>query len=309
MPESLKLGLVGVGKIARDQHLPAIAQDAAFDLIGAASRHADDPALVRYTALDEMLAALPELEAVSICTPPLGRWRIAAEALAAGKHVMIEKPPGATVSEVLGLARLAERHGTTLFATWHSREAACVDTARDWLADKQVRSARITWKEDVRVWHPGQDWIFEPGGLGVFDPAINALSILTAILPGEIAVTDSILSFPANRAAPIAATLGMVHDGSVRIDADLDFLYEGEPVWDIAVDTDHGPLHLSQGGASLRIGDGEVQQNENREYARLYRRFADLIARGESDVDVRPLQLVADAFLLGRRTTAPVFVF
>jgi D-galactose 1-dehydrogenase len=37
------------------------------------------------------------------------------------------------------------------------------------------------------------------------------------------------------------------------------------------------------------------------EYARLYRRFAQLLASRTSDADLRPFRLVADAFLIGRR--------
>lgn len=309
MPEPVKLGLVGIGKIARDQHLPAIAQELAFALVAAASRHAKDLPLVRYDTLGEMLDALPELDAVSLCTPPHGRFALAASALAAGKHVMIEKPPGATVGEVVALERLARRHGRTLFATWHSREAGCVDAARGWLADKRILRISVSWKEDVRVWHPRQEWIFEAGGLGVFDPAINALSILTAIVPGDVVLTGAELEFPNGRDAPIAATLTLAHDGATPVTMELDFRYTGEPAWDIVVDTDHGELRLSQGGSALRVDGAPPMQAENREYARLYRRFADLIAQRRSDVDLRPLQLVADAFLLGRRTIGAPFSF
>ena len=44
-----------------------------------------------------------------------------------------------------------------------------------------------------------------------------------------------------------------------------------------------------------------------REYARLYRRFADLVDRRECDVDLSPFHHVADAFLLGRRTIVRPF--
>src|SRR3546814_4182786 len=88
---------------------------------------------------------------------------------------MLEKPPGATLSEVHALEALARKQGRTLFATWHSREAAAVEPARALLATRKIRSVRVEWKEDVRHWHPGQAWIWEPGGLGVFDPGINAL--------------------------------------------------------------------------------------------------------------------------------------
>jgi hypothetical protein len=86
---------------------------------------------------------------------------------------------------------LAARAGRTLFATWHSRFAPAVEPARQWLTPRRIRSVHINWKEDVRVWHPGQGWIFEPGGLGVFDPGINALSILTRILPLSLSQTQS----------------------------------------------------------------------------------------------------------------------
>jgi D-galactose 1-dehydrogenase len=99
-----------------------------------------------------------------------------------GRHVLLEKPPGATVGEVHALADLARRQGVTLFASWHSRHAPAVEPARAWLAGRKILGVTITWKEDVRVWHPGQKWIWQAGGLGVFDPGINALSILTHII-------------------------------------------------------------------------------------------------------------------------------
>ncbi|TIP51034.1 MAG: gfo/Idh/MocA family oxidoreductase, partial [Mesorhizobium sp.] len=68
-------------------------------------------------------------------------------------------------------------------ASWHSRYAPAVEAARDFLGSTTIRSAAINWKEDVRRWHPNQDWIWAPGGFGVFDPGINALSIATHILP------------------------------------------------------------------------------------------------------------------------------
>ena len=43
------------------------------------------------------------------------------------------------------------------------------------------------------------------------------------------------------------------------------------------------------------------------EYRGLYRRFVELTATGASDVDLTPLRLVADAFLLGRRQIVEPF--
>src|SRR5690606_21387365 len=136
-----------------------------------------------FNDIDELLGCDVEVDAVSLCTPPQGRFAQAKAALGAGKHLMLEKPRGATLSEVYGLEALAKENGVTLCSTWHSREAAAVEPARAMLAGRTIRSVTVEWKEDVRHWHPGQSWIWEPGGLGVFDPGINALSIVTRILP------------------------------------------------------------------------------------------------------------------------------
>lgn len=304
----IKLGLVGIGKIARDQHLPALAAEDAFHLAATASRNAQLEDIDGYASVNAMLAARPDLDAVSLCTPPEGRFEQALAVLHAGKHLMLEKPPAATVSEIQTLARVAADRGVTLFATWHSREAAEVDAARDWLAEKTIEAVRIAWREDIRHWHPGQDWILAAGGFGVFDPGINALSIATRILPAPLTVTRATLDVPANRVSPIAARIAM-RCGGAGVDAQFDFLQAGPQSWDIEVDTDAGTLRLREGGSRLELPDAAPLSGPNREYARLYRRFAELIAAGESDVDLRPLQIVADAFLVGERRTVDRFEF
>lgn len=304
MNSPFRLAVIGIGKIARDQHLPAIAADPGFTLVAAISRHASIDGVTSFRDIDAAIASGIGIDAVAIATPPLGRHLIAVKALAAGWHVMLEKPPGATLSEVHGLAA----DGRTLFASWHSREAAAVAPARAWLADRRITAARIDWREDIRHWHPGQDWILEAGGLGVFDPGINALSIATTILPGALRVERAELVFPAGRGAPIAASLGLRH-GNAAVTCDFDFRNIGPQQWDIAVDTDAGKALLHDGGAGWRI-DGVAQPvTAAGEYPGLYRRFAELIAAGASDVDVRPLELVADAFLLGTRRETEPFEF
>ncbi|WP_457355576.1 Gfo/Idh/MocA family protein [Sphingomonas sp. UYP23] len=306
----LRLGIVGVGKIARDQHLPAIAASPDFTLVAAASRNATLDGYHHFDTIEAMLVDGADLDAVSICTPPGGRDHIARAAIAAGKHVMIEKPPGATVAEVSALHRFAQAHGVTLFASWHSREAAGVDAARAWLAQRRVTRAAISWREDIRAWHPGQDWILGPGGFGVFDPGINALSIATAILPQDLIVASGTIAVPANRASPIAAQIALRLPSDAPVSLELDFLQSGPQSWDITVETDDGTLRLSEGGKRLFLDGVEQASGEDAgEYPRLYTRFGALIRARESDVDLRPLQLVADAFLVSRQETANPFEF
>jgi D-galactose 1-dehydrogenase len=303
----LRVAIVGFGKIARDQHVPALAATEGVELVAVASPNASLAGVPHVSTLEQLLREGPAIDAVAICTPPQVRRAQAAMALAAGKHVMLEKPPGATIGEIKPLMSAAIASQRTLFATWHSRFAPAVEPARQLLAGRKITSVKITWKEDARVWHPGQAWIFETGGFGVFDPGINALSILTRILPQPLFVTSADLAFPANRDAPIAANLALSDAQGLKIAAEFDFRQTGPQSWDIDIETDGGPVTLSLGGARLRARGAQLVDATDAEYAGLYRRFVELAATGESDVDLEPLQLVADAFMLGRRRTVEPF--
>ena len=306
--KKISIALIGIGKIARDQHLPAIAADPRFELVACASRNATVEGVRNYPTLDALLEAEPGVEAVSLSAPPLPRFDQARLALSAGKHVMLEKPPGACLSEVGALEEMARTAGLTLFTSWHSRHALGVEAARTWLATQDIRHVHVRWKEDVRRWHPGQAWIWEPGGLGVFDPGINALSIVTRILPREVALASSTLKVPANKHMPIAADLELRDTAGVRVQVEFDWRHGPQELWEIEVRTADGTLLLSQGGNRLTIDERDVALGSVHEYPSLYSRWHDLIRCRERDVDARPLTLVADAFLLGKRETVEAFL-
>ncbi|ASS53601.1 Gfo/Idh/MocA family protein [Rhizobium leguminosarum] len=303
----INLAIVGVGKIVRDQHLPSIAKNPDFALVATASRHGTVEGVKSYTTIEAMLDAEPSIDAVSLCMPPQYRYEAAYKALVAGKHVFLEKPPGATLSEVADLEALASKQGASLFASWHSRYAPGVEAAKAFLASTTIKSVHVIWKEDVRHWHPNQEWIWQAGGLGVFDPGINALSIVTHILPRPIFITEAVLEFPENRDAPIAADIHFRNADGLPVHAEFDWLQTGKQSWDIVAETAAGQMVLAEGGAKLLI-DGALRFAEpEQEYPSLYRRFAEIIKAGKSDVDLAPLRHVADAFMLGKRKFVDAF--
>ncbi len=311
MSEPIRLAVVGMGKIAHDQHLPAIRGNSDFELVATVSRNGEaTDGLPFFKTIDDLAASGLAVDAVALCTPPQVRRGIAMTAIAKGWHVFLEKPPGATLAEVVALCDAADAAGISLFASWHSRYAAGVEPARAWLAGRTINKATITWREDVRVWHPGQHWIWEPGGFGVFDPGINALSIATRILPHAFFVEQAELDVPSNCAAPIAARVDFRDTHGTAIAMDLDFRQEGPQSWDIAVETDAGTLILAKGGGELSLPDGETPVGTalHGEYPGLYARFAEIVRAGTSDVDVAPIRLVADAFLRGRHIPVDPFV-
>ncbi len=307
----LRIGIVGLGKIGRDLHVPSIAANPVFVLAAVASRHAQLPGVPAFATLADMLAGMPDLDAVSICTPPAAHYEAARLAIMHGKHVLLEKPPCSSTAQLQHLTRLAESASRTLYATWHSQHAAAVGAAERLLRESVLQRVQITWMEDVRHWHPGQLWLRGPGGFGVFDAGINALSILTRVLPDPLFARSARLYVPENWAVPIAAELELESSAGVPILAKLDFRHPGPALWEIDFHISKGELKLADGGASL-ITDGvtaKVQREPSlsSEYAAIYQCFGELIARGASDVDARPLQCVADVFLIGRHIAVESF--
>jgi predicted dehydrogenase len=301
------VALVGVGKIARDQHIPAIAADPDFTLVAGVSRHATIDGVPNFADLDSFLADGPPA-VVALCVPPEARTAMALKALAAGRDVLLEKPPAATLGEVELMVEAARARDAVLFATWHSRFAPAVAEAKAWLASRKPRSVSIVWKEDVRRWHPNQAWIWQAGGFGVFDPGINALSVLTEILPGPFVVDKARLVVPENCETPIAADFALTAAQGFPVGVELDWRQEGPQSWDIIVETDDGRLELSEGGAAMQVDGRNVARAPEREYPLIYRRFAGLLRARESEVDASPLRIIADAVLVARReTTEPFF--
>jgi D-galactose 1-dehydrogenase len=305
----LRLAIVGFGKIAHDQHVPAIAATDGVTLVAVADPNPVTADVPQFRSLEALLRDGPGIDAVALATPPQIRRAQATIALAARKHVFMEKPPARAVTEIVPLVAAAREAGRTLFQSWHARFAPAVEPARRLLAERKVASVVINWREDVNVWHPGQDWIFEPGGFGVFDPGINALSILTRILPQALFVTSASLAVPANRAGPIAAELDLSDGAGLPIHASFDFRETRNHTWEMRFETDDGPVALSGGGARLVAGDEVLIDEKKQSYRLLYRRFVELVRNGESDVDLSPLQLVADAFMLGHRREVEAFAW
>ncbi len=300
----LRTAIIGFGKIAADQHVPAINGNPRFELAGSVSRQGNGPA-PNFTSHTELLAADLDLQCAAITTPPGPRYGIARDCIDAGLHLLLEKPPTVTLGEVEELQRLAEAKGVTLFTSWHAQANPAVTAAAALLEGQRVAEMQVTWHEDVHKWHPGQQWVWEPGGFGVFDPGINAFSIISAIFPGALFVREATLSFPANAQTPIAAELTLdspAADGPLR--CSLDWRKTDGEEWTIAIRlTDGRRVELRDGGGKLLLDGVEQEVSGPGEYPELYRRFADLIDCRQSHVDVQPLRLVADALLVGRRET------
>ena len=306
-----KIAVIGIGKIAQDQHLPVIDKSPDFELAAVVSTrgvgHRDVPV---FRTPAEFYKAMPEVKLVAICTPPGVRHAYVREAIDAGKDVLLEKPPTPTITEFEDLVTYGEKKGRVLFQTWHSRYNAAVDAAKLILKDEGVEKVRIDWRESVRKWHPGQEWVWQPGGFGVCDPGINALSIFTKIMPFPVFVGSAKLKFPANRQTLVDVEIEFksAQKHQPKLSAGSNWLEESGEIWTISITTRKGnELKLERGGSVLKVNGRETVANPGEEYEMIYERFAKLLKKGKSEMDGSPLRLVGDAFLLGARENVEDF--
>lgn len=305
---TFRIAIVGFGKIARSEHVPAIGAHPDFELVAVvAPNGADGAGVPVFAAIGELLTAMPGgVDAVSLCTPPRARYAIAAQSIAAGFAVMLEKPPAATLGELDDLVARARRNHACLFTAWHSQHAPAVAPAARLLQGESVTRLAIEWREDVRRWHPGQEWIWNAQGFGVLDTGINPLSIASAILPEPLFVEEAEFTIPSNRQAPIAATLRFA---GANHTAHFDWRETGEEVRRILIDTASGRhIALLDGGARLVVDGEEQPLGPFAEYPALYARFAELVPARTVEVDAAPLRILADAALIARRIASEPYV-
>ena len=298
-----RIAVIGLGEIGLRRHLPVIAAHPRFEIVASAKRHPVTAPLGgrQYRDYREMLAAESGIEAVAICTPPDIRCRIALDAIAAGKHVLLEKPPFSTLGEFRRVREAAALAGVTLLGGWHSQFNLAVERAREILADQEVAGLEMVWNEDVKEFHPGQEWIWQPGGFGVFDAGVNGLSIVTRILPQPLVVRAATLRIPQRAQTPIAVDIDFagLRDGD-RLHIGMDWRTPtAERSIEVLTRTGRR-LWMPNSGRRLELDGTVLVDEENLEYPRIYDRFAELIEAGESQLDEWPLVVVADAYLIGR---------
>jgi D-galactose 1-dehydrogenase len=298
-----KIAIVGYGKIAQDQHAPSIAETAGMELVATVSRRGEAPhGIQSFPTLDALANSGMAVDAVALCTPPEGRSEIAMAAADYGWDILLEKPPGETSAEVTRLAKYVRGKGQIMFTTWHSQYNAAVDAAAARLAGQDIVSMHIEWREDVRKWHPGQDWIWEAGGFGVFDPGINALSIATKIMPRPLFVESASLTIAENHQSPIAADISF----GTGLSAQFDWRETGDECWRITVKTADETLLLDKGGTELWADGIMTIAKPSREYRMIYAYFAKLLLARKSHVDTAPLELAQTAQNIGtRHATGP----
>lgn len=165
MTAPLRLGLVGYGVGGRFFHAPFVEAADGVELVGVVTRSArrrdevayDWPGVPTYDSLATLLAS--GVEAVTITTPPQTRRALVLEGVAAGVHVVADKPFAPSAEAARKLARAAKEAGVVLNVFHNRRWDADIRTLAALIASGRLG---VPWRVHSRF-DLDQPHLLEPG--------------------------------------------------------------------------------------------------------------------------------------------------
>jgi predicted dehydrogenase len=235
-------------------------------------------ALPRTTTDVRDVLADPEVDSVSVAVGHALHHELAAAVLAAGKHVLVEKPLALTVADGAALNALAECTGRVLSVVSQHRYDRVVTAVRDWIADGllgRLVSATVSLqcgRDDA--YYADSDWrgtYAGEGGSALINQGYHALDV-TRWLMGGLTVVGAAAGHAAPRGGmetedTLAAVLRSPHGALVTYQVTV----AGSIAWrtrigivgtdgSVLFDLDHpGALHLAEGNEALRAAAQEVR--------------------------------------------------
>lgn len=184
----MRIGIVGLGDIARKLYLPLLLNRADVDVVGVMSRSRDNVATVGrrfrisnvFTELDDLLAERPDLVFIHAATA--AHYELASACLAAGAGVYVDKPLAPTIADCEDLARRAERAGVLLAVGFNRRFAPMYVRAREWLSGGIAFAVMEKHRAALHDQTPRQ---------AVFDDLIHVLDTMCWLLGDDVLLAAS----------------------------------------------------------------------------------------------------------------------
>ncbi|WP_019499248.1 Gfo/Idh/MocA family protein [Pseudanabaena sp. PCC 6802] len=149
MAQKIGIGIIGTG-FGQIVHIPGFQAHPDTEVVAVYHRRLDKAQQIAdkfgiphsYTNLGDLLA-IPDVQAVSISTPPFLHFEAAKAAIAAGKHVLLEKPTTLNVDEAIALYKLAQNKGTIVTMDFEFRTCPHWCYLKDLMAQGYAGKTRL----------------------------------------------------------------------------------------------------------------------------------------------------------------------
>jgi predicted dehydrogenase len=167
-------------------------------------------------SFDEVLAD-PSVDAVSIATPPATHHALVAQALSAGKHVLVEKPLATTAADAEALIELADDAGLVLMPGHTFLYSSAVNKVRDLIASGDLGEVYFITSSRMNL------GIYQPDGV-IKDLAPHDLSILLYWLEQSVSMVSASGSTIFQSGVPETAFLTVTFDQGPTANVQLSWL-------------------------------------------------------------------------------------
>src|SRR6266851_2759020 len=179
--EGIRVGVVGVGYWG-SKHLRVLRSTAGVaTAVGIDQRYAQPDGGPGPVDLDgigyaDLAEALPDVDAVVIATPPSSHAALGLQAIAAGKHVLIEKPLATTTAAARSLVEAAEAAGVVLMSGHTFEHNAAVHKLRDLVRSRDL--GQLYYLDCARL------------NLGLYQSDVN---VIVDLAPHDISIANFVL--------------------------------------------------------------------------------------------------------------------
>lgn len=212
----IRLGIIGTGSMANDHatkfaSVPGVRVAACLDVVpGRAEAFATKHGIA--VAAPDLDALLAEVDAVSVVTPDRCHRVPALAALAAGKHLLCEKPLATTLAEareIAAAARAARRRGVRTMVNFSYRRSAALQRAMTLVQEGRLGALRHVHSQYLQSWiaapiwghWTAEQWLWRmqtaAGSGGVLgDVGCHILDLTTAVAGEVEAVRCELATFP-----------------------------------------------------------------------------------------------------------------
>ena len=214
---TLRLGIVGCGRATIACHVPALRATRAVRVVSLADlddqRRSQAGSLLGIDALyrdaAELLAGVP-VDAVGICVPAGAHAPVVEEVLAAGRHVLVEKPLARTLDDCDRIIGAAASSGLTVAVGLNYRSHSLIRETKRILATGALGKLVLitTSMTDAALRRPELPaWVHEDGPSAMFEKGVHHFDLWRFLGDSEV---TTVLALGASDPHPGDATAGVL---------------------------------------------------------------------------------------------------
>lgn len=268
----MRFGFVGLGRVTRVFHLPALAHVPGVTVVGGYDESADvreafsrETAIRAFDSVDDLLQDAAA-DVIVVATPPDSHAELCVRALDSGTHVICEKPFTMTVAEadqVLGAAAAANRH---VAVNHEYRENPIFKVVRDRIqaqAFGRLVFAQVWQLMNTPPWQDKTPWRAEMADRTLLEGGVHLVDLLMTLfgeLPQAVYARHS-AGFHAQQDADPVHLVTFEFSGGRLAQITIDRLCQaGISYMELRADCEHASLRASLGGrAALHVGKKRAQ--------------------------------------------------